>query len=111
MKKNRSTQQYQIARLLLLVVFVFGAAVLYSAACARAKTASASGAEKTAKAEQALDAKALIKERCVQCHGTFRIAVVRFLPNRAAPLVDRMIKHGAKLNDQERAAVIEYLAW
>ncbi|MCX8038816.1 MAG: hypothetical protein N3D11_17555 [Candidatus Sumerlaeia bacterium] len=95
----------------MLVVFLFGAVVFHTAACARAKTVPASGVEKPAKSERTLDAKALIKERCVQCHGTFRITAARFLPIPAAPLVDRMIKHGAKLNDQERAAVIEYLAW
>ena len=57
-----------------------------------------------------LDGKALVRARCTGCHTTDRID--RANPGRAGweRIVDRMIRTGARLDDAERKAVIDYLA-
>ncbi|NDJ78156.1 MAG: hypothetical protein GYB65_18050 [Chloroflexi bacterium] len=58
----------------------------------------------------ALDAEALVDERCSLCHTVFSFRNIRM--DRAAwtSTVDRQINWGAMLNDAERLAVIDYLA-
>ena len=84
-------------------------------ACARTSpkesvTPVAQPAETTKPAAQ-LDAKKVIQEHCTVCHGTWRIKMAKVLPIPARPLVDNMIKRGAKLTPEERKAVIEYLSY
>ncbi len=57
-----------------------------------------------------LDGDALVRMRCTVCHSRERIN--NATKDRAGweATVDRMIGYGARLNDAERAAVIEYLA-
>ncbi len=56
-----------------------------------------------------LDGDALVEERCTVCHSRERIdAAVKDEAGWTAT-VDRMISNGAELNDEERAAVLEYL--
>jgi hypothetical protein len=73
------------------------------------------GGGPTAEPTQAavLDGAALVQERCTVCHDTQRIDRERAEgadPTKWAEIVDDMIGKGAQLNDEERAAVIEYLA-
>jgi mono/diheme cytochrome c family protein len=61
----------------------------------------------------ALDGNALVDERCTVCHTRDRIDNKRAAGLDQAQwgeIVDEMIGKGAQLNDEERAAVIEYLA-
>jgi mono/diheme cytochrome c family protein len=61
----------------------------------------------------ALDGNALVDERCTVCHTRDRIDSERTEGLDQAQwgeIVDDMIGKGAQLNDEERAAVIEYLA-
>jgi hypothetical protein len=61
----------------------------------------------------ALDGAALVEERCTVCHDTERIDKERAEGADLAKweeIVDEMIGKGAQLDDDERAAVIEYLA-
>jgi hypothetical protein len=56
-----------------------------------------------------LDGKALVEERCTQCHNLQRVEAAGKSADAWASTVERMIGHGAKLNDAEKAAVIDYL--
>jgi len=60
----------------------------------------------------ALDGEALVAERCTVCHSRERIdAKMASGADLAAwtATVDRMISHGAQINDEERQAVLDYL--
>jgi cytochrome c5 len=62
--------------------------------------------------EMALDGNALVEERCTVCHSRDRVDNKKASgADRASweATVDRMITHGAQLDDAEREAVIEYL--
>ncbi|GAB4449845.1 MAG: hypothetical protein Kow00120_20100 [Anaerolineae bacterium] len=61
-------------------------------------------------AETMLDGAALVAERCTVCHTADRIDNASKDAAGWTATVDRMIGHGAQLDDAERAAVIEYLA-
>ena len=69
--------------------------------------AGGTGAGETA----ALDGKALIEERCARCHPAAKVFDHEKV-DRAhwEETVDRMIAKGAKLSDEERAAVLDFLA-
>ncbi|HML22285.1 MAG TPA: hypothetical protein PKD09_11600 [Aggregatilinea sp.] len=58
----------------------------------------------------ALDGEELVSTRCTVCHSRDRIDAAT--KDRAGweATVDRMIGHGAQLNDEERLAVIDYLS-
>ena len=57
----------------------------------------------------ALDGDALINERCTVCHTRERIDAQDKDEAGWTATVDQMIANGAQLNEEERAAVIEYL--
>jgi cytochrome c553 len=57
-----------------------------------------------------LDGEALVQERCSVCHGLDRVNSASKDEAGWTSTVDRMISKGANLNEDERAAVIEYLA-
>jgi sugar lactone lactonase YvrE len=57
----------------------------------------------------ALDGETLVNERCTVCHTRERIDAQDKDEAGWTETVDRMIGHGAQLNEEERAAVIEYL--
>ena len=57
----------------------------------------------------ALDGDALINERCTVCHTRDRIDAQDKDEAGWTATVDQMIANGAQLNEEERAAVIEYL--
>jgi hypothetical protein len=58
----------------------------------------------------ALDGAALVQERCTRCHGLSRIQAASKTKDEWTNTVNRMIGHGAKLNAEEKMAVINYLA-
>jgi uncharacterized membrane protein len=98
-----------------ITALVLSAACVGMVACARMKTVTPAttvvqGACATQPAAP-LDAKKIIQQRCTVCHGTFRVKVGKILPVPAHTIVDNMIKRGAVLNDDERKAVIDYLAY
>jgi cytochrome c5 len=57
-----------------------------------------------------LDGKALVEERCTQCHGLQNVTGAKKSRDGWQSNVERMIGKGAQLNDAEKAAVIDYLA-
>lgn len=58
-----------------------------------------------------LDGKKLAQERCTTCHGFYRVTIGKILPVPAHTVVDHMIRKGAKLNAEEREAVINYMRY
>jgi cytochrome c5 len=57
-----------------------------------------------------LDGATLVQERCTQCHTLDRVKAKSESRANWAMIVDQMIANGASLNDQEKQAVIDYLA-
>lgn len=56
------------------------------------------------------DAAALLQERCSTCHSLERVQNAQKTAAQWEQTVDRMIGKGAKLNNEERAILIAYLA-
>jgi len=61
-------------------------------------------------ATTAIDAAALLQERCVDCHSVNRTTSARHTQAEWQEIVTRMIEHGAVLNADEEAALVAYLA-
>ncbi|MBI5489224.1 MAG: cytochrome c [Deltaproteobacteria bacterium] len=80
------------------------------AAAAATPDAEATAAE-DAPAVPAIDAAALVQSRCTRCHTAARIERAR---GRDRDWWDRtvgsMVRKGARINDEERAALVEYLS-
>jgi cytochrome c5 len=57
-----------------------------------------------------LDGKALLENRCTQCHSMGRIESKKLSADEWKGIVSRMVGKGANLNDAEQQAVIDYLA-
>jgi cytochrome c5 len=57
-----------------------------------------------------LDGATLVQERCTQCHTLDRVAAEDGDAAKWTAIVNEMIANGASLNDQEKQAVIDYLA-
>ena len=79
-----------------LTVFLIGSLVV---ACTQQQGDSAS-----------LDGEALTKERCSICHDLKRVQDAKKTQEEWKANVERMVGKGAKLNDAEQEAVIEYLS-
>ena len=90
----------------LVIAFIVVAGVL--AACAPA----APQAQPTSPAGSApgLDGAALVNSRCTACHSLDRIKQAKKTSAQWKETVTRMVGNGAKLNADEQAAVIAYLA-
>lgn len=64
-----------------------------------------------AKGEKAvLDEKSLVEQRCTKCHNTDRIYSHKHNKAEWERVVNNMVAKGAKLNEVERKAVVEYLS-
>lgn len=61
-------------------------------------------------AEGAVDVPALIHQRCTWCHSSWRIENNHFARADWEKTVTRMVGKGARLDDAERQAVIDFLA-
>jgi hypothetical protein len=58
----------------------------------------------------AIDAVALLEDRCASCHGLNRVTNVGYTRAEWQEVVTRMIKHGAVLNAAEEVALVDHLA-
>jgi hypothetical protein len=58
----------------------------------------------------AVDAEALVQEQCAECHGLDRVTRESKSRDEWDRTVVRMVSHGAELNDEEQAIVVDYLA-
>jgi cytochrome c5 len=62
-------------------------------------------------AEKPLDGKAVLQARCTRCHGLDKIEKhAKVDREHWAKTVDAMIKKGAKLTEEERSTLLDYLA-
>ena len=57
-----------------------------------------------------LDGETLLQERCTECHALSRTTSARKSAEEWEDTVVRMIDHGANLNDEEQAVLVDYLA-
>jgi thiosulfate/3-mercaptopyruvate sulfurtransferase len=57
-----------------------------------------------------LDGEKLVKERCTVCHSLDRVHKAKKDKTGWEKIVNQMIGNGAKLNDAERQAVVDYLS-
>jgi cytochrome c5 len=99
-------------KLLLPILFILIVTVI-GVACggpASAPTATTPPAKPTTAPAQALDGKALMNERCTVCHSTERIQAAKKSKAEWETTVSRMKGKGAKLNDAETTALIDFLA-
>jgi hypothetical protein len=58
----------------------------------------------------AIAGEALLQERCTACHTLDRVMRAGHTALGWEQTVDRMVKRGAELNDEERTVLIDYLA-
>jgi hypothetical protein len=61
-------------------------------------------------APSSLDGKTLVQERCTQCHDLARVEAARKTREEWQSTVDRMVSKGARLNQAEEEAVVQYLS-
>lgn len=57
-----------------------------------------------------LDGKTLLEERCGSCHAIEKATSHKASYDEWTKVVDTMIKRGAKLSEEERAVLVQYLA-
>ena len=93
-------QAKTLARMWIVVVVIVVAASL--AACG--------GGGESSAPEMALDAEALVNERCTQCHGIEKVTQAKKSQEQWQSTVTGMVAKGAKLNADEQIAVVTYLA-
>ena len=55
------------------------------------------------------DGKAVLGSRCIRCHGVQELVEHSMTEDEWQITLDRMVSHGARLKNEERAALIEYL--
>jgi len=58
----------------------------------------------------AISGQTLMEERCGSCHAIERVTGKTGTFEDWGKIVDRMITHGAKLTDEERAILVQFLA-
>jgi cytochrome c5 len=81
------------------------------AACGVAEDESAvPTTEQEEAAPAALEGKALLEERCTQCHDLGRVERAGKSEEEWKATVERMVGKGAELNEAEQELVIQYLA-
>ncbi|MDI6712883.1 MAG: hypothetical protein QMD96_06560 [Anaerosomatales bacterium] len=81
---------------------LLAAAFLAAAGCARQPEPAAPSEASTP--EQ------LIESRCTQCHDRGRIDAASYDAAGWTAVIDRMVAKGARLTEEEKAALVEHLA-
>jgi len=81
-----------------------------AAAEAPTEAPTAAPTEEPAEEPVSLDAEALLQERCTTCHGLQQVEAAQYTQEQWDDTVTRMVGYGAVLNDDEKAALIDYLA-
>ena len=61
------------------------------------------------KSKQALNGKKLVEEKCTICHSIGQINKAKKNNIEWRQTVDRMIRKGLQINEEERKTIIEYL--
>ncbi len=94
----KKTLIISILLLTLLVVFI--------SACSNDATPVSTDSPATATEDPV---KALIEERCSDCHNTSIIYNANYDESGWSDVIDQMIQKGADLSDEEKAQIIEWL--
>jgi hypothetical protein len=91
---------------------VWGLVVLVVVAVSVVSACGGAGSEPAQPAEEAtgIDAEVLLEERCTECHGLDRTTNASKSAEEWEQTVTRMVAQGARLNDEEQAVLIDYLA-
>jgi len=93
---------------MMLLVLLLGSLL---AACGRAEDETAVPTPEQEKAAPVtLDGKALVEERCAECHDLGRVERAKKGEEEWKATVERMVSKGAQLSEEEQALVIQYLA-
>ena len=98
---NRRTILYTLLALLLVLTTTL------LAACGAQEEATE---PETGSGTVTLDGEALARERCSACHPYSQVEGAKKSPADWKATVERMVTHGAELNADEQAAVIEFLS-
>jgi hypothetical protein len=56
------------------------------------------------------DVETLARQRCSECHPLSRVTDARKAREGWQQTVERMVDHGARLNEEEQQAVVDYLS-
>lgn len=91
------------SKVLLALVVLFVVAVSVLAACG-------AGSEEPVEEPVSIDGEVLLQERCTDCHGLGRVTGAEKTRDGWEDTVTRMVNLGARLNDEERTALLDYLA-
>jgi len=92
---------------MLLLVVLLGSLL---AACGRAEETAAPTPEQEEAAPVTLDGKALVEERCTECHDLGRVERAMKAEEEWKATVERMVGKGAQLSQEEQALVVQHLA-
>lgn len=71
---------------------------------------AACGAQSDPADPSTLDGQALVQERCSECHPVTRVTEASKTREAWQQTVERMLANGARLDEAQQQAVIEYLA-
>jgi cytochrome c5 len=91
---------------MMLLVLLLGS--LLAACGAKDETAVPTPEEEAAPVT--LDGKALVEERCAECHDLGRVERAKKGEEEWKTTVERMVGHGAQLSEEEQALVVQHLA-
>ena len=80
------------------------------AACGAAEETAVPTTEQEEAAPAVLEGKALVEERCTQCHDLGRVEQASKTEEEWKANVERMVGKGAQLDETEQELVIQYLA-
>jgi len=92
--------------MLLTLIIVIGA----SSACGSSPAEPTEAPQGEEAAPPEVDGKTLLEERCSTCHGLDRTEQAEKTQEEWEQTVTRMVNKGAKLNADEQAILVEYLA-
>ena len=95
-------------KLLVGLVIVLVVIVGVLAACGTSEPETTPGAGEPPAAP--IDGEALLQDRCASCHGLDLVEQAQKTEAEWTQTVERMVVKGARLNAEEKAALIEYLA-
>jgi cytochrome c5 len=92
---------------MMLLVVLLGSLL---AACGAEDEAPVPTPEQEEAAPVTLDGKALVEERCAECHDLGRVERAKKGEEEWKTTVERMVGHGAQLSEEEQALVVQHLA-
>lgn len=92
--------------IIILLVFL---TLIYCSRSTQTEENSSIEESSTDEGKVGLDGESLLEERCTKCHNLDRVYPKAYNAEEWEEVVDRMIDHGAKLNDEEREILLDNL--